>query len=240
MSRPSVFDLENELKKCGRCQRWLPYAQFNSSPGRKLGLSVYCKDCKRAESTAWREVNAGYFEDYYIANRGHLIAAMNARREVRSPQQVEADLVYRRQYYVEHKDKMRAAMRVYEQTHRAEVNAMRRRWWAALGPERKERYREYNRAYRARKFGATVGVITDDMIAAKWDYWSGRCWMCGREASEWDHLKPLARGGLHALANSRPACRNCNARKSDIWPFDLTPYQDPFGLAMVPLDAVSL
>lgn len=30
--------------------------------------------------------------------------------------------------------------------------------------------------------------------------------------------KPLAKGGLHCLANLRPACRACNAQKNARWP----------------------
>ena len=190
-----------------------------------------------------------------MEHREYLIAAENARREARSPEKVEADRAYRGQYYIDHKDEFRVRSHEYQRTHKVEIRAARRRWWNGLSPERKdeikanrreyareyrakypERHAEYARQYRARKYGATVGVITDAMIEAKWDYWGGNCWMCGRQACEWDHLKPLAKGGLHALSNSRPACRNCNARKSDKWPFDLTPFQDPFGLANEPLD----
>lgn len=48
-----------------------------------------------------------------------------------------------------------------------------------------------------------------------------RCWICGSEAwEEVDHVKPIAKGGPHILANLRPACRNCNRRKSATWPMD--------------------
>jgi 5-methylcytosine-specific restriction endonuclease McrA len=42
--------------------------------------------------------------------------------------------------------------------------------------------------------------------------------MCGAEAVEWDHVKPLAKGGAHILANLRPACLSCNRSKRDRWP----------------------
>lgn len=100
-----------------------------------------------------------------------------------------------------------------------------------------EAYREKSRRYRARKWNAYVeGAVTAELLEAEWAEWDGDCWMCGRWACEWDHLQPVAGGGLHVMENLRPACRNCNARKSDKWPFDLTPFQDPFGLADEPLD----
>lgn len=35
-------------------------------------------------------------------------------------------------------------------------------------------------------------------------------WGCGRPATTADHLKPVARGGTHDLANLVPACGRCN------------------------------
>lgn len=32
-----------------------------------------------------------------------------------------------------------------------------------------------------------------------------------------DHVKPLAKGGPHILANIRPACVSCNSRKHATW-----------------------
>lgn len=50
-----------------------------------------------------------------------------------------------------------------------------------------------------------------------------RCWICKIAPWEaWDHVKPVARGGAHVLANLRPACNSCNQTKSDRWPFEVT------------------
>ena len=44
------------------------------------------------------------------------------------------------------------------------------------------------------------------------------CWMCGAEATEIDHVKPLSAGGSNWPANLRPACHPCNRAKSNHWP----------------------
>lgn len=44
------------------------------------------------------------------------------------------------------------------------------------------------------------------------------CWMCGGEWAEIEHVKPLALGGPHILANLRPSCGPCNRRKGAHWP----------------------
>jgi len=42
--------------------------------------------------------------------------------------------------------------------------------------------------------------------------------MCGGASQlQWDHVKPLAKGGAHMLANLRLACSRCNNVKSDRW-----------------------
>lgn len=44
--------------------------------------------------------------------------------------------------------------------------------------------------------------------------------MCGDAATQTDHVKPLARGGLNVPANLRPICGPCNRAKSDAWPLN--------------------
>lgn len=61
--------------------------------------------------------------------------------------------------------------------------------------------------------------FTADQLLARMAYWGDRCWMCGGPFEHVDHVKPLSKGGLHALMNLRPACADCNVRKKDKWPF---------------------
>lgn len=42
-----------------------------------------------------------------------------------------------------------------------------------------------------------------------------RCYLCGDQATEVDHLWPRARGGSDRLSNLRASCRVCNATKGD-------------------------
>lgn len=43
--------------------------------------------------------------------------------------------------------------------------------------------------------------------------------MCGGPADQVDHVKPIDKGGAHALCNIRPACGPCNTSKARKWPF---------------------
>jgi 5-methylcytosine-specific restriction endonuclease McrA len=42
----------------------------------------------------------------------------------------------------------------------------------------------------------------------------GSCAYCGGEASGWDHIVPLSRGGENTVANLVPCCTDCNRRKA--------------------------
>jgi 5-methylcytosine-specific restriction endonuclease McrA len=71
---------------------------------------------------------------------------------------------------------------------------------------------------RARKRGITGRVYAAD-IAECWAKWGGLCWVCGDEASELDHFRPVGRGagGTNTPDNLRPICRECNHKRSQQW-----------------------
>lgn len=66
---------------------------------------------------------------------------------------------------------------------------------------------------------AAPGRCTGAQRRARWEYYLGRCWMCGHPADCMDHVKPLIMGGSRWPSNLRPACRRCNRQKADHWPW---------------------
>jgi len=90
----------------------------------------------------------------------------------------------------------------------------------------KERMRQRSAEYLAHRCVVSMqrraliinrGVpFTIAQLAARLTMFSG-CWMCGSTPNEVEHVKPLARGGWHMLANLRPACGRCNRRKGTRW-----------------------
>lgn len=81
-----------------------------------------------------------------------------------------------------------------------------------------ERAKQRGRDRKARiRSTAVVWPISIEGWAAKVAYWGDRCWMCGEDWTSQDHVKPLSRGGLHVLANLRPACTSCNTSKHSRW-----------------------
>ena len=92
-------------------------------------------------------------------------------------------------------------------------------WWRSENPEKR---RDHDARRRARKSGATVGVV-DSLAVMERDKWL--CHLCGKKIpkdARWpdrlsasvDHVVPLAQGGEHSMANVRASHAICNMRKS--------------------------
>lgn len=158
----------------------------------------------------------GLCRHHYDARRD--LAKMRAHGRLYYAAHREVRKQYRRQRYWANRDQALAAGRHQARKHRAKRSA-REKAWRHANPERTK---GYERRYRAAKKAAIIGQVTPHLLAAKLAYWGHRCWMCGGPPVDVDHVKPLAKGGPHMLANLRPACRSCNSTKNDQWPYPIT------------------
>ena len=89
-------------------------------------------------------------------------------------------------------------------------------YYGSIGPD-PEPGRQAGHRRRAAKQGSSVKRITKEELASRMAYFGNRCWMCHGPFEAIDHVKPIARGGPHMLANLRPACNACNRAKSARW-----------------------
>lgn len=121
----------------------------------------------------------------------------------------------RRRWVENNLEEMRAIRKAWKLAHPDEVRAHRR----ATKKRNPMANRSYVRARTARKKGLTVIPITAEAMRQRLAFFGGRCWMCGRQADQLDHVKPLSKGGPHMLCNLRPACAPCNAKKGATWPY---------------------
>lgn len=55
--------------------------------------------------------------------------------------------------------------------------------------------------------------VSETALQARLVYYAFKCYLCGDPWEEWDHVIPIAKGGLNLPANLRPACVPCNRRK---------------------------
>lgn len=99
-------------------------------------------------------------------------------------------------------------------TNKVSPNRDAKREWVRANPLAR---RNAQHQRRAQMVGSAVYVIARQQIAARMQYFGNRCWMCRGPFEAIDHVKPLSAGGPHILANLRPACTQCNSRKSGRW-----------------------
>jgi 5-methylcytosine-specific restriction endonuclease McrA len=147
----------------------------------------------------------------YLQHRGEVIAR-SARWAAQNPEK-RAEIVRR------DAARRRAIRRDARLTpeERAAVNLVRNRMkvrrWAREHPARRRAYGRVAQANRRARVQANGGSVSLRDWQARWDYYAGKCWMCGDLASEMDHVIPLTLGGPSWPSNLRPACRSCNASK---------------------------
>lgn len=194
----------DQSKTCARCGIVKPVAEFPKGKRWRDGLFPYCRECKRAADRA-----------SHARHRTNRNAAAVARyRSDPEPYRQRAAAAYQanpdygkakaRRWAIANPDRAREIRR-----------ACQRRLYE-LDPERKREV--WRRRHAAIKRGCAIYQFSTALVAAKVAYWGGRCWLCGVPYEAIDHVKPLAKGGPHMLANLRPICTPCNTRKRDIWP----------------------
>lgn len=219
--------MDQSIKTCSTCKTAKPLGDFNKYAKADDGRQPRCRECQREKRVAWYEANRereiAKAQAWNTENADRVRA--NARkRRAKDPERFR---LAARETYARHSKKYiaRASARRYANH---DYYLEREREWRA---RRSDRIAELARGYRKtnpyvkwsetakyhRRRAAMTGGPTGKEIQAKMDYYGSRCWICGDHASSVDHVKPLSAGGLHVLANLRPACGYCNTKKHARW-----------------------
>jgi 5-methylcytosine-specific restriction endonuclease McrA len=112
-----------------------------------------------------------------------------------------------------------ARMKEYARTH-VEATRCRAKLWRAENPERARANAKAGKKRRKallRGADPAIARISAKQWHARLELVGNCCAYCGVTAQvlEMDHIVPVSRGGQHVPENVAPACRSCNARKSD-------------------------
>lgn len=198
IGRPTVAaqrGMPETVKWCPRCQAFLDRGQFGKHAGKPDGLTGYCLPCKRTRTNEWWQINdpTGAKEKAY--RRQHRQANLDRRRA--------QDRATKRRELARDPEYVKRRRKQWE-TNRRDV--LRAGWSRGV------------HARRARMAAAPTIAFTQTQLVQRLSMIAG-CWICGGSATAVDHVKPIAKGGAHALCNLRPICRPCNSRKRDRWPY---------------------
>jgi 5-methylcytosine-specific restriction endonuclease McrA len=197
-------------------ERELPLEAFSKQTDKKDGRRAWCKARVTAQYHLDPSKQRKRSRKWYDANKETHLA--NERRKYYENPEIRKRQA--REWVLKNPERARAsARRSYARN--IEIRRERSRIYQR---NRRDYYRAALIRYRARE-KAAGGNVTKEKLAARWLYYLGRCWMCGDEATAWDHVKPVSAGGGSWASNLRPACRPCNLRKRAAWPFPTNIYQ---------------
>lgn len=206
------------MKCCTKCGTEKPLSEFGRDKNRSDGLNPWCKACNAANARRWRGADLDRAKATqrasYQRNRESRIAHVH---EYAQQHKVEVSALHRKQYQRTREHRLERA-REYRLANPVAVAEAK---WRAM-EKKPDLYRAIGQAKSARRYarlrGALVVPFTREQLADKMAYWGNRCWVCGKPMEQVDHVKPLAKGGPHVLANLRPICRSCNRKKWHQWP----------------------
>lgn len=184
-------------KLCSTCKTEKPIGEFGKRRNSSDGLEGRCLECVCAKKAEWHAANPGKNAEWSRTWRAK--NPERRREQLRKHAQTDA---------------FKATQQRYRVTEGAREKAREHALaWAKRNPEKKQ---EMNNRYRARKFGATVGIVDYEEILERDGLW---CYLCESAVEpddiHFDHVVPLSKGGEHSMANIRVTHSRCNLSKGD-------------------------
>lgn len=193
------------IKRCPDCGKSFPATREYFHKGtNKGGLATYCKACANARALAHhyanREKRLVYLAEYREQHREEL------RKYKRKDMQAKRS--QDREYYWSNVEKLREQAREYYQNHK-DAFVRRARQWAKDNPDKSK---AYTRVKALRRRGAPMDSEAREYVKI---ILNDPCVYCGQPTTAIDHIHPISQGGTSDWINLAPACRLCNAAKTD-------------------------
>lgn len=237
------------MKTCTKCFLEKPLTEFYKRSRSKDGHAARCVECVRAYKKQFYADNAeriksdvkkyyadhseerrAYTRDYYLTHREECLEKQSALRrnnadrirardKKRREDNLQAYLAREKSYREANYEKRREQSARWRLENPEKMRESRQNWKKNNPEKVLESARACGNRRRARKAQATVLDFTSEQLNCRLGYYGYMCYLCGGEADQIDHVKPLAAGGAHMLCNLRPACGRCNQRKNDTWPY---------------------
>lgn len=195
------------MKTCSKCKESRDNVEFRNSRAFRDGKHPACKVCDRAYRQSRLDIDRQKKRDWYQSHK----------RRIADSRRLNADDRRKaaRAYYAAHAVELRASALRRFRANRDLWNARSRDWRA----RNKSKVIALARRRDARIRALTIGNVSASGLDARAAVFGNRCAYCGGAHEQWDHAKPLAKGGPHCLANLRPSCKRCNQSKAAKWPW---------------------
>lgn len=165
----------------------------------------------RSSRVRYREANKDVAREYgaawYARNREHRLEVGRAWASANSERVRAAQAAW----HASNRERRHADAQAWRQANRENLRRLKAEWKLA----NPEKVREQKHRRRARMYGSGYEPVD---LAALLDEYGMWCHICddaivSMADLHFDHVIPLARGGVHAAHNIRPAHALCNMRK---------------------------
>lgn len=222
-------------KVCTFCGELKPYEAYQINSQHKSGRTSRCRLClslgRKARYHADHAASLAKHRANYANNKNRILET-NARSRARHKDKVRARK--QAEYQRNKNDPLWVAAQKEYRKSNAEAKADYDRRYRS---ENREKYREQKRryvknnpaitrairsSYKARRRTAESGGCTTREVRIWLESKTLICGWCLSDCSgafHIDHIQPLARGGLHEIANLTIACPDCNMAKKAKDPF---------------------
>jgi 5-methylcytosine-specific restriction endonuclease McrA len=184
------------LKRCSKCGETKAVSEFHKETAKADGRKAFCKCCCKEKDHV-----------RYMAVRQQSIAAATLWYQAHMGQKKETD----RTLYLENAEGKKADARLWYATN-WERGRKQRNQYAKAHPEMDRCHTENRRALKIASGGTITAEEWQELVGA----FGRKCLCCGATDKKltMDHVIPLARGGVHSIANVQPLCLSCNSRKN--------------------------
>lgn len=194
-------------KVCTKCGIEKPIEMFCKNKNSKDGLNYHCKECSNKATRAWRSENKEHEKEYRKNNK----ELIKQNYEVWYRENRERKLEYNKKWWQDNRERRNNEKKVYRRENKKYL------------AEYSARYQKLNKGkiniktqrYRARK-SKLPSTLTENQWEDIKKFFNYQCAYCGQKSDlEQDHFIPLSKGGEYTHNNIIPACRSCNASKSN-------------------------
>lgn len=173
---------------------------------------------------AERAAHAAYMREWRLRPENHERVKASQRERYRRNR--DANTARNRERYWANPERAREAAAKWQRDNLERANERKRQWAAA----NREKVRAASRAWYRRNKQVSPTWAADHAAARRARAAGGGsflvterdrrrilatgCVYCGAEATEMDHVIPVARGGRHSIGNLVGACMRCNRSKN--------------------------